>query len=399
MPMWDSSRRPARSVAHAWVGASAVGVVLTAAITGTSGTRVAVAAPAVQGLAYRFVEVPVLGPSIAGDSFSEAADINDAGRVVGYSTHPGTAFIHGFVWSAGGGLTELQDGLAGPDGDSSPAAVNALGVVAGHAHLGDVYQPPHAALWRAGSSRPVDLGTGYGSGSGSFASGINRAGVAVGGHVRAQSAPLRAALWTADGTLHDLGTLGGSDPNPYATESEAYDVNDAGQVVGEALPTAGVPLHGFLYQNGTMRDLGTLGGNGEATVATAINNRGVITGFSQNRAGHTDAFLWRNGIMRDLGSLSPDFRYRSSSGADVNDAGTVVGTASIPGGTYNTQVGFVWKDGAMRDLNTLVTVPPGRRIKGAAAISSDGRIAVTTCVIQYCEFSGGTDRAAVLVPR
>jgi probable HAF family extracellular repeat protein len=53
-----------------------------------------------------------------------------------------------------------------------------------------------------------------------------------------------------------------------------------------------------------MRDLGTLPGD-VVSAAVAINNRGLITGVSQDANGNDRAFLWESGVMTDLNTLIP----------------------------------------------------------------------------------------------
>ena len=108
--------------------------------------------------------------------------------------------------------------------------------------------------------------------------------------------------------LIDLGTLGGS-------YSVAIDLNAHGQVVGTSGLAAG-GSHAFLWENGTLTDLGTLGGD---SLAVAVNEGGQVIGRSMTGSGE-HAFLWEDGQMTSLGVLEPEDRY--SRALAVNDAGT-----------------------------------------------------------------------------
>ncbi|GAA5019314.1 hypothetical protein GCM10023258_06850 [Terrabacter aeriphilus] len=334
---------------------------------------------------YRYRELPALG----GGGWSEPGAINGAGTVVGTSNG------HAYRWK-GGVLTDLGDGLPGPGGESSARAVNLAGVVVGQSNV-DNENPPHAVRWAGGVL--TDLGTGYGVGSGSSARGINADGVVVGIHYARQSSPVRAAMWRA-GKVIDLGSLGGTTTGSYGTISEANAVNDAGQVVGTALPRSGYPLRGFIWQNGVMRDLGTLGGTSEATVAEAVNSTGVVAGFSQTAGGETHGFTWTAGRLRDLGVLGPAFFYRSSFARGINDAGVVVGAARVAGAgePYGHEVATVWRAGVLTDLNRIVPVPTGRRLRLAFDVDNTGTIVAVSCSIALCENGGGDDRTVVLRP-
>ncbi len=95
-----------------------------------------------------------------------------------------------------------------------------------------------------------------------------------------------AFLWR-NGAMEDLGTLGGSN-------SCAYDINDLNQVVGDSetgdVGESGLPVfHGFLWQNGVRTDLGTLGG--ATSSAFGINNRGQIVGQAAPETGGSRACL------------------------------------------------------------------------------------------------------------
>jgi probable HAF family extracellular repeat protein len=150
-----------------------------------------------------------------------------------------------------------------------------------------------------------------------------------------------AAPTSARLQIVDLGTLG-----EQFTTSEARAVNQRGQIVGDSFLAGLGPEHAFLWSNGSMRDLGTLGGL--TSDATDINDRGQVVGVSATAAGEQHAFLWADGSMRDLGTLGG----ATSVAQAINDRGQVLGTSDTA--TEGQHV-FLWEHGSMRDLG----LPPG----------------------------------------
>ena len=134
------------------------------------------------------------------------------------------------------------------------------------------------------------------------------------------------AFLYSDGKMKSLGTLGGA-------TSCAYDINAAGQVVGLAQNSHGI-VHAFLYTSGTgMKNLGTLGGPTAASWACGINAAGQVVGCSETADGRKHAFLYsRNTGMKDLGTLGGD----NSMASHVNDRGQVVGCSTLAGNVIPT---------------------------------------------------------------
>jgi probable HAF family extracellular repeat protein len=163
--------------------------------------------------------------------------------------------------------------------------------------------------------------------------------------------PRHATLWR-DGTMVDLGTLGGP-------TSRTTAINDADHVAGAA-DTADGKLHAFLWKDGVMQDLGTLGG--DQSWAIGINNHDQISGLSTTAPGQelgdpgTHAFLWDNGTMTDLGTFGGEFARANG----LNDAGQVVGGAETADGAVHP---FIWQDGTMTDLGLLPGYKTGRAIR------------------------------------
>jgi probable HAF family extracellular repeat protein len=124
--------------------------------------------------------------------------------------------------------------------------------------------------------------------------------------------------------------------------------NDHGQVVGvtSVAPDNGqfVPLHGFLWQHGRMTDLGA------SFQPTAINNKGHILGRVSAPDGTPAGYgLWRDGTVTDLGNLGGSFFVAEA----LNNRDEIVGEGTLPDFSLR---GFVWRAGA---LTVLPPIPGG----------------------------------------
>lgn len=210
----------------------------------------------------------------------------------------------------------------------------------------------HVFEWKRGEK--TDLGT-FSGGTSSCSQWISDRGWIVGSGTNGTIDPLAgypaatATLWR-NGEILSLGTFGGY-------ESYAWSVNDLGQVVGFASNTTpdssagsvfawgATQTHAFLWQNGHMRDLGTLGG--PDSDALVVNDRGQIAGLSLTSSGAVDPFLWENGKMTDLGSLGGAYGYPNM----INSRGQIAGFSNITGDL--TGHAFLWENGVMKDLGTF----------------------------------------------
>jgi probable HAF family extracellular repeat protein len=176
----------------------------------------------------------------------------------------------------------------------------------------------------------IDLGTLPG-GSESEARSVNAAGDAVGWSVGPSGS--RAVAWR-DGQVVDLA--------PSATTAQANGINKFGDIVGYRTSAPAAPTRPFLWRNGTLTDLGSLGGSGGN--ALAINDRGQIVGYSQLPSQGSSAFLWEDGVMTDLGR---PFGFFASAEA-INRRGDVVGIVQ-----GNEGVAHLWRDGQAIELEDL----------------------------------------------
>jgi probable HAF family extracellular repeat protein len=143
-------------------------------------------------------------------------------------------------------------------------------------------------------------------------------------------------------------------------------LNHSGLVVGQAA-SIDFTLHAFLYQEGVLKDLGTLGGDNSS--ANDINAAGHVAGYAETTGGDHRAFLYDGSSLKDLGTLGG----ASSESVAVNGLNQVVGSSITAAGTWHA---MAWTEaGGMVDLNQLIPrAPAGTVLRVAYAVSDNGSI-------------------------
>jgi uncharacterized membrane protein len=206
-----------------------------------------------------------------------------------------------------------------------------------------------------------------------------------------------AVLWVKGLTQPmDIATPGLGGQN-----SEAFGVNERGQASGEAetnkpdpngedfcgfaalgLPSNGHTCLAFLWQDGVMTALPTLGGaNGSGS---QINNRGEVAGYAETLEIDPDPMcpvhqfkpvMWSNGKAQQL--PIPANGDLEGAAFGINDKGQVVGRSGscVPfspiSQTYlNPGHALIWEKGGFTDLGTL----PGQAGNQAVSINNRGQV-------------------------
>ena len=297
--------------------------------------------------------------------------------------------------------------MAGGIGGSTALAINNRGEIVGSATAvapGGGYAT-HGFLWRDGVMH--DIGTPPGS-TMSTAEDINDRGTVFAGDGLGGSFLWRDGVWERltfggfvndlnkfeamtgaynagvgrvhafiyrNGALLDLGTLGGA-------FSAGSAINDRGEVAGQSTIAGESQLRAFVYRDGAIQDLGTFGGY--FTDAKAINNRGVVVGASLDTANQAFAFIHDGTAMR---RLLPDLPAPQRA-TDINERGAVVGDLGQNGS-------FLWEDGVTTRLESIPEVQAGGWTRLIPTGIND-RGWITGWGLRA---GGGSDKAFVLIPR
>lgn len=312
---------------------------------------------------------------------SRAVDINDGWQVlkqfIGSSWHTSdTNAWYGQRFTTVPDTNTYARQTTDPNGSfAAPTAINALGQVATNG-LHNEYEESSwvmsASIWDENWTRQA---TPYES-----CNGVNDFGTAIGTNWvdlwdddTAIYLSLHGYVGETDlGHLWNPGVVEAGQPVVAATTSPR-DISNLGLVVGNST-VAENQDHAFLWQSGTMIDLGTLGG--EESQANAVNELGAVVGTAQIVSGDSHAFLYHSllGMMVDLNVLVPEAASLGiylESANDINENGEIVGVARRIG--TGREVGFIMSPGAfLEGASSTASIDPEGFLTGGFSVAGLG---------------------------
>lgn len=213
-----------------------------------------------------------------------------------------------------------------------PRSINNSGQIAGSNAAGNLVMYSNGSL--------QDLGT-----FGGVLTNVHGTAINNNGQIAVDANYSRAYIYDSrTGNLQDMGYTGS-----FISISSS-SISDSGRVTGRF----NNPMQNFVYQNGTITNIGQWG-NAFPYSLPVINNTGKIAGTASTASGweptsYISDLDGSNAVP--LGDLSnpTDGTYVTG----INDHGDVVGRASLPGGDLNTAHAFLYTAaGGMIDLGSL----------------------------------------------
>ncbi len=285
--------------------------------------------------------------TIGSDTSSYAFDINDAGDVVGYSD--GARLLcdrrNAFIWR-NGELIPLEPFCTG----SEAHAINSAGQVLGNVVTGlcgaDAEVLP--VIWHNGERTLLCTAGQIG---GSFMD-INDLGTAL----------FTVSRRVNDRHVHYLYESGTGIYTEGPLLYEAFAVNSSHRVVGSVFVEPN-SLHGAIWENGMVIDIGTFGGR--LTFAFGINEQGHVVGYSDVTGDVPHAFLWTGSDLLDLGA---------GYARDINESMDIVGMTGDLCGQEVAQSAALWKGGRVFHLNCQIPPGTGWSLREPMAINNKGQI-------------------------
>ena len=265
------------------------------------------------------------------------------------------------------GWTEIMDGIANPPSNSLFAPV-----LAGHAvvKIDDL---------------KIDLGTLGGKNSFIGYSGLNDRGEAVGFSETAVPDPdgedvcgfgtqltCRPFLWR-DGHMRALPTVGGNNGQANAINIHGQIAGFAETAVSDSTCPAGAASKTdspVMWEDGQAHALATVGTDPDGQ-AQGINERGQVVGYSGNCTTALHAMVWEDGMAFALPGLGPE---RSNIAWAINNKGQIVGESRSADGT--TFLAVLWQDHQIKILDNGTL--PGDHAALATGINSRGQVVGST---------------------
>ncbi len=292
----------------------------------------------------------ILDLGTLGGATAEADTVNNVAQVAGRSSFDETGLFHAYRWSRDTGMVDL--GTLPQAMESEAHDINNMGEVVGLATFGSADVPPRGVLWRPGAG-PLDLGLDRGVFPGVGGLKINNAGQVMGNTVD-RSGRTQAFWWTRTGGAVLL-------RRPQIIDSEARDLNAAGQITGVFSPDDGSGFAGFLW---TPRRSFVEIRHELRPIPYALNDRATVVGLLFI---NQSAFVWTaaGGVER-IGAPSG-----FAEALEVNNFDQVVG--------HTEGRAFLWtREDGIIDLNTRLRNPAPGVLGRAHQINDRGSIVATT---------------------
>ncbi len=347
--------------------------------------------------------------TLSGGNYSYTSVVTNSSFVIGRANAADGTY-HAVLWQKGSMIDLGTPGLKGKN--SIGWGVNESGQAVGQAEtstldpngedfcgfkaigLPSLFTTCVPFLWQSGVMTPLPT---LGGGNG-VANAINNRGSIAGSAENTTPDPncpapqvlqFKPVIWE-NGKIHELPTF------PGDADGLAFGINDNGQVVGASGRCAAfdpigntdlLAVHALLWQNGTVTDLGNLGGE-IGNSAAGINSKGQVVGSSDLRGDQTfHAFLWTQATgIQDLGAFPGDV---NSVALGINERGEVVGISLDANFTPRA---VLWENGVPIDLNALIPAKSGLTLQLAESINSRGEI------IGFGQTSAGDTHAYLATP-